>query len=138
SRIRHTSSRRDWSSDVCSSDLSLVLSQSGTAPSCSCPFTQSHHRAVLSGRTSVGPIYPTLDISDGQFHQQRVVSGARQEEARLSVSTQLHFPCHRNTYRVIRTWSSLHKTGYSGTSPEVSEGTVRCQRTCHLGTERNA
>src|SRR5699024_12204651 len=43
SRRRHTRSKRDWSSDVCSSDLRENISQYTANPSC-CPFIRIDSR----------------------------------------------------------------------------------------------
>src|SRR5690606_39480324 len=61
SRRRHTSFSRDWSSDVCSSDLRWVPS----CPSATSPSSGGHvHREAESGLPRVG----VLAHNNGQLH----------------------------------------------------------------------
>src|SRR3712207_6931950 len=69
SRRRHTRYWRDWSSDVCSSDLTNVILQLGSR-TCRSPYTSftdiSVHIAIVIGRLT--DIKTTLRIKLRQIH----------------------------------------------------------------------
>src|SRR2546421_9349734 len=55
SRRRHTISDRDWSSDVCSSDLDSLIS----------PFTSLHGSTRIGSGCTIGPLTTMIDTSVG-------------------------------------------------------------------------
>src|SRR5438067_13209116 len=66
SRRRHTRSKRDWSSDVCSSDLKEFLGRNGTLAQ-----PAALKRARLSGKAGAGldpcgAMQVAFDLADGQ------------------------------------------------------------------------
>src|SRR5699024_12033720 len=72
SRRRHTRSKRDWSSDVCSSDLNtgpLVRGRSPAPageqiPSCpSCGAGSAHHSGASGDATALAPASQTRHVS---------------------------------------------------------------------------
>src|SRR5690606_40847026 len=56
SRRRHTRFSRDWSSDVCSSDLGGILEQSNTAVTFSIPPVKVQPRWFISPLTAACPV----------------------------------------------------------------------------------
>src|SRR5699024_11932582 len=71
-RRRHTSSKRDWSSDVCSSDLLVDVSQEviireddcGTDDGIEVSEIEEHVQVIETFAERVHGRYPTADIKD--------------------------------------------------------------------------
>src|SRR5699024_11696412 len=64
-RRRHTRSKRDWSSDVCSSDLENRQPQSSAWPQ------QSHYQPpALAPSSGQGPLQYLLDAENGHLPKQ--------------------------------------------------------------------
>src|SRR5699024_11789463 len=77
SRRRHTRSKRDWSSDVCSSDLTIPWKPDGTGgATCTCnlaPLCRTHHRLKTHGDnapTANGEhtIWSYTSLGGGEYH----------------------------------------------------------------------
>src|SRR5699024_2789515 len=109
SRRRHTSSKRDWSSDVCSSDLrplrtitSAILSRSSSWSLIDCSFDCLNSRARPFGLAFRAPVSTGCLVAfDVQFeHLVQCVQGAREHAYRVerlvelafTTSRPLHFP----------------------------------------------
>src|SRR5256884_9745717 len=69
SRRRHTRCSRDWSSDVCSSDLKIAfgLGLPSEVANSAIPFLQSLHRAFIDTDASMLEINPCVLTGDGKL-----------------------------------------------------------------------
>src|SRR5699024_11410306 len=65
SRRRHTRSKRDWSSDVCSSDLSHDFAHTKSFPSRNSPLPSPYHSPLVSSRSSPAPRSELSPLSRG-------------------------------------------------------------------------
>src|SRR3712207_7316820 len=63
SRRRHTRYWRDWSSDVCSSDLSVPPRAGGSSATRACPFAFTSVHRALSVHTTTPPSSLSVRIS---------------------------------------------------------------------------
>src|SRR5690606_39928968 len=91
SRRRHTSFSRDWSSDVCSSDLP----RAGAAVRC--PWQRGYSRpASKADGERAGVVAPAVEVAQQDRQHQRRVA-VRSEERRVGKeSMQQSTPCGRN------------------------------------------
>src|SRR5699024_11225519 len=60
SRRRHTRSKRDWSSDVCSSDLNKTFA----SPLAICPGSYSENKLMFLNQSSSITIFPTISNAE--------------------------------------------------------------------------
>src|SRR5690606_41187856 len=88
SRRRHTRFSRDWSSDVCSSDLTSAMKENGTdTANAAAPEKQAaeeSHETQASGEVDFGTILEQFEQDQTVYHAGELVEGkVRSEERRV-------------------------------------------------------
>src|SRR5699024_10834268 len=103
SRRRHTRSKRDWSSDVCSSDLHNCFTQHTLLCKRFCTFCDALHTRLFLGSDHhvTGPFRDCSLLADQTRYRFLVYSSIR-----LPKITHRSFPQHRSIRR--RRWGAIH------------------------------